>query len=99
MPKAAGTTRTITVTETPENAHMLYAHCFRSGEIEISEKADVPGMICFGKGSAEDLENRLQGRARLAYDGETWLVPGVPEAEDADKALDALIDFQQRFNA
>lgn len=73
----------------------MYAHCYRSGEIELSRKADLPGAICIGKGSRAELDAKIGGRARRAYDGKTWLVPGLPEADndaDAEAALDRFIE-------
>lgn len=72
----------------------MFAHCYRSGEIELSRKALLPGCICIGRGPKADLEAKLAGRARLAYDGKTWLVPGIPEADtdhQAEAALDTFI--------
>ena len=77
----------------------MYAHCYRSGEIELSRKPELPGAILIGKGPKQDIEAKLAGRARLAYDGETWLVPGIPEAECDDEAEVALAKFKIRFAA
>lgn len=77
----------------------MYAHCYRSGEIELSRKSDLDGRICIAKGLKADLEEKLAVRARLAYDGETWLVPGIPEADgdsQAEAALDAFIERMSR---
>jgi hypothetical protein len=32
---------------------ILYAHCYRSGEIKISRKDDEPGMLCLGSGTGK----------------------------------------------
>lgn len=61
---------------------MIYAHCYRSGEIEFSPEEDLPGMICVGWGEEAKLREVVGVCARHAYDGETLLVPGIPEAED-----------------
>lgn len=42
------------------------------------------------------LESVLQTVGRHAYDNVTLLVPGVPEAETPDQALDSLIAFRAR---
>lgn len=70
------------------------AFCWRNGVIEIGKEADVPeGAIVFARGSKRLLADICEVRSRLAYDGVTLLVPGIPEAEDDDAALDALEDW------
>jgi len=76
----------------------MYAHCDRKGVITLHQKADVTGLICIGKDSKRNLEHKMQARARLARDGTTWLVPGVPESDGDNDAITALIEFQKRFN-
>lgn len=68
---------------------MAYAECFASGEIQIVTKLS-PGAIQFAQGTPDRLRKMIEGAARLSYDNETFLVPGVPEAENRDKAVDAL---------
>jgi hypothetical protein len=79
-------------------ARMLYASASRAGVISLSPTIPA-GEISF----AHDWESRLRPAievcARLSYDGKTLLVPGVPEAEDGDLALDALIAFQRQVDA
>jgi hypothetical protein len=77
----------------------LYAHCFRSGEIKISRKRDERGMLCIGSGPGKELRKKITARARLSRDGETLLVPGLPEAEiekDAFDAVNSFVDFLYR---
>lgn len=73
----------------------MYAHCFRSGEIEVSRKKDLPGAIMIGSGPANELRRKLSARARHAYDGVTLLVPGIPEAETDDLAEAAMVRFSE----
>ncbi|WP_271952751.1 host nuclease inhibitor protein [Ruegeria faecimaris] len=75
----------------------MYAHCFRSGHIELSELPDIEGGICIGEGTKDELTRKLDGRARMSWN-DTWLVPGVPEAETGDAALDATIRFKTRMD-
>lgn len=75
----------------------MYAHCYRSGEIKLSRKSDLPGCICIGEGPKSELEAKLSARARHAYDGETFLVPGIPEAENDEAAAAALVRFHTRM--
>ena len=73
------------------------AHAWRSGLIEF-RAADAPlpeGAIGLPHLSREDIE----AEARHAYDGTSLLVPGVPEAETGDEAVDALLRFTHRLEA
>lgn len=76
---------------------LTYAHCYRSGEILLSEQSFVDGCLQIGSGTQSELERKLAARARLAYDGKTWLVPGLPEAECEDDALGAFREFRGRL--
>lgn len=71
----------------------MHAYCFASGQIEFG--ARIPeGALPIAKGPRKALVDWMQGVARHAYDGETLLVPGIPEAQlDQDAALDALKRF------
>ena len=75
----------------------MYAHCHRSGEIELSRRINLPGQVLIASGLKADLERKLAGRARLAYDNKIWLVPGLPEADTDDKAFDATKVFKTRM--
>lgn len=72
-------------------------HCYRSGEIVLSRAPDMEGAISLCEGSKDDLLQRLSAKARLAYDGETWLVPSLPEAVSDTEAMIALETFQARL--
>lgn len=77
---------------------MLYAHCYRSGEIEFSPVEDLPGAICFGSGEERKLRKVVGVCARHAYDGETLLVPGLPEAQNDAVAEAALERFRDQVH-
>jgi hypothetical protein len=72
----------------------MKAYCWRTGKIELGrytprgaiEIADVPGR---------ELRRQISATARHAYDGETLLVPGVPEAKDDLAALEAVRRFRR----
>lgn len=71
--------------------------CYRSGETEVVNT--VPeGTIVLATGKRHRLEEVLSAVARHAYDGETLLVPGLPEAADSNQALAAATAFQQMLN-
>jgi len=76
----------------------MYMHCFRSGEIVLSRAPDIDGAISLCEGPRDDLLQRLNAKAWLAYDGETWPVPSLPEAQTEDAAMDALNVFYGRVS-
>lgn len=70
--------------------------CWRSGETEVVRT--VPeGVLVLATGKREKLEAVLSAIARHSYDGETLLVPGLPEAADDDQAQIAASDFMRRL--
>lgn len=72
----------------------MKAYAWRNGRIEFGNK--VPeGAICFASGKAKKVRAVVTATARQAYDGVTLLVPGVPEAENDDAAMDALITYSR----
>ncbi len=70
----------------------LQAYCFASGEIGFGP-AVPDGALPIAYGPAADIDRAIAGTARLAYDNETWLVPGIPEADNDDDRLSALKAF------
>lgn len=83
----------------------MIAYCFASGEIEFvpSPGPVPPGAIAFADNdillpdlSDEEFVRKVTIRARLAFDGKTILVPGIPEAEsqvEAGRALQAWVEW------
>jgi hypothetical protein len=76
---------------------MTIAYCYQSGEIGFAESLPT-GVLPIAKGPDKALRDFIGGVSRHAYDGETLLVPGIPEAEDESKALDALLAFSTRIS-
>lgn len=76
----------------------IYASADRSGVISFSP-AIPAGEIAFARDYEPRLRAAVEVCARHSYDGVTLLVPGVPEADDADLAVGALIAFQRRVDA
>ena len=62
---------------------------YRSGQIEFGTEAPE-GTIVIARGKANDVRREITATARLAYDGKTLLVPGVPGAPTSRAAGDAL---------
>lgn len=76
----------------------MIAYAFRSGHIGFGTK--VPdGALIIAKGPAKIVGQIVRGNARLAYDNETWLVPGCPEAENDEQAYNAFIAFFDRIRS
>jgi hypothetical protein len=73
---------------------MAIAFCDRRGIIEIEAKLPE-GMLELARGRRAALERLMCAAARHAYDGKTRLVPGIPEAETDDQALNAAITFRE----
>lgn len=72
---------------------MAIAFCDRRGVIEIGAK--VPeGRLPLCRGRRAALERLMCAAARHAYDGKTLLVPGIPEADTDEQALDAAVRFR-----
>lgn len=74
----------------------IYAVSDRRGVIEFAPKVD-DGMLPIARGYSRQLRELICATARHAYDGVTLLVPGVPEAQTDDQALDALLAFRDRI--
>ena len=73
--------------------YRMKAFAWANGVIGIDEDAPE-GSLVFAEGTEGDLHRAVADTARLAYDGKTWLVPGVPESE-GDAAVDALLAYQR----
>lgn len=72
----------------------IVAH--RSGKAYVRQS--VPqGTISVITGRKTELVELLSVHARHGFDGETFLVPGVPEAENERAALQALRKWQDRL--
>jgi hypothetical protein len=73
---------------------MAHIVCYRSGEAFVSRR--VPkGTIRIVTGHGRRLNRILSVCARHAYDGKTLLVPGLPEADDDKRAIEAVKSFEQ----
>lgn len=76
----------------------LTAFVWRSGLLQVAREAPE-GSLKLATAPDTVMTDAISGTARLAHDGQTWLVPGVPEAgDDSDAALDAVLDFQKQLN-
>lgn len=75
----------------------MKAFVWKSGQINIAEI--VPdGAIEIAIGPDEVLRTSIINTCRIAYDSQTCLVPGIPEAINSDAALDALFTYKKHLN-
>lgn len=74
----------------------FFAFTNRAGVIGFGQRLPANTLHVADDPDQQQLRDVVEGLARHAYDGETLLVPGIPEATcDAD-ALDALLAFRRR---
>ena len=71
----------------------MKAYCWRAGQIEFGDRTPH-GALELLAGSEADVRRQVAASARLAGDGVTLLVPGVPEADDDIGAVDAVVRFR-----
>jgi hypothetical protein len=78
----------------------IYANVGPDGVIVFEPHADralarLPVARTDNPRKAKKFKEVISGLARHAYDGETLLVPGVPEAETQAAAMDALLRWRR----
>lgn len=76
----------------------IRAYAFRSGQIGFQPMGEsMPdGTLLVATGPEKIVGPLVRGLARLAYDNETYLVPGCPEAETDEEAFKAFMTFFDR---
>ncbi len=73
-------------------SHSIFAYCFACGVIKFGDT--VPkGALAFVKGREDAVRDLICATSRHAYDGQTLLVPGVPEAVNQADGIEALIKY------
>jgi hypothetical protein len=71
-----------------------YAYCFAGGVVEFGP--ELPdGALPIAHGPEAILRAWMDVKCRHAHDGETLLVPGIPEARNQIQAVDALTAFKE----
>lgn len=73
----------------------MKAFAGRDGVIEFGGFVPDGRLAIASSADADKLRSTIEGCCRHAYDGVTLLVPGIPEAENDDAALDALLAFNR----
>lgn len=64
----------------------MKAYAFRSGQIEFGNAVPSGALPIIGPNKKSISRARIEAGARLAYNGKTLLVPGIPEASDDNEA-------------
>ncbi len=77
---------------------MAMLSCDRRGVIRIGDDAPRGDLVLASATRPERLMKAVQAIARHGYDNATWLVPGVPEADNDDAAMEAVVAFQERLH-
>lgn len=72
------------------------AYCWSTGEIEFGEQKPEES-IALATGPKCELKPFIASIARLAYDGHTLLVPGLPEANELRIRLAAVHEFIEQI--
>ncbi len=71
----------------------MKAFVWRSGQVKVGDV--VPdGAIEIAEGDDYALRTAIMAVSTRAYDERSYMVPGIPEAEDDDAAMEALLAFQ-----
>lgn len=66
----------------------IKAYCWQSGQIGFTNKRQPQapaGTIVFASGPRRIVKDQVTMMARIAYDGKTLLVPGLPECRENGK--------------
>jgi len=77
---------------------MTFVYCYRSGLVEFGELLPK-GALLIDKGRGKKWRKGVEVKCRLSYDGKTYLVPGVPEAETNKDAYSAYKRFCEWLNS
>ena len=83
----------------------MLACCDAAGVIYFQKELPKDlSMLPIARGPAKKLREFMSAKARHAYDGETLLVPGIPEtfdghSYDQSKGVDALVKFKKWIRA
>lgn len=72
---------------------MYYIYAYRSGIVRVGRRVPTRALLLAAHTSRYRLRAAVDMCARIAYDGRTHLVPGVPEAADDAHACDAANRF------
>lgn len=74
---------------------MTIAFAFRDGRIEFGSKCPVDAIPIANSPNKRKLLKIISGNARHSHNGNSLLVPGIPEAADEDDAVLSLRYFSE----
>ena len=74
----------------------ITAHVFRSGLVKF-DLTTPEGALEVARGPEKLVDAVVGVLSRHAYNGVDLICPGVPEADNDDAALDAVIEFQKQI--
>ena len=74
----------------------MLAYCYASGQIGFGE-AIPSGALPIARGEAATLVDFIKGVSRRGHNGQTLLVPGVPEASNEAQALERMEEFVKKI--
>lgn len=74
---------------------MPFLQLSRRGVLTIEDRAD-PDLLLIAIGDRTTLQEAVWVTARLGWDNETWLCPGVREARDDQAAIEAADAYRAR---
>ena len=77
-------------------SNKIRAYAFAGGQIGFTDSAIPSGALILAHGPEDVVRSTISGLARLAYDNETLLVPGCPEAETQGESYAAFSRFFDR---
>lgn len=72
----------------------MKAYCFANGQIGFG-RSEPEGALTFAQGPARKLRAFIEVTSRHGYKKGVLLIPGIPEAPNQKKAMDALIAHQR----
>lgn len=78
----------------------MIAYCFADGELQFASRLPAGALPIArheGRKGTADWKRMIKNWCRRSYDGQVYLVPGIPEAPDQMAAVDALSRFVNRI--
>lgn len=71
----------------------MIAYVWANGVVEFTNSGLPPHALPNPQWDDEDFKRTVLGLCRLSYDGQSRLIPGIPEAQNEEEKLEALGRF------
>lgn len=85
-----------TAPENKPSTGTTIAYCWRSGLLGFADGTLPDGALPLDRGTGDEWRGGVEVMCRLMKDGSgRYLVPGVPEAENDEEALQAVFKFRE----